>query len=68
MKVSEMLKSVQSEVASFLEIKKNEQKNLSKRKVGNSVDKFVKSNQNDLMNTTTRTRYVNGVCYSNMQY
>ena len=63
-----MLKSVKSEVASFLEVKKSEQKTLSSRKPINSVDSFIKSNQNDLMNTATRTRYVNGVCYSNVQF
>lgn len=63
MNVSQILKSVKSEVSSFLEAKKLEKKNPPRRKSGNTVDRFVKSNSNDLMDVKMRTRYVNGVCY-----
>ncbi len=68
MNVSQILKSVKSEVTSFLDAKKNE-KNAPMRSGANkgNLDRFVKSNGNDLMDIKTKTRYVNGVCYSNGQ-
>jgi hypothetical protein len=66
MNVSQILKSVKSEVTNFLDAKKSEKKNPSRRvPTPNNFDKFVKSNANDLMDVKTKTRYVNGVCYMN---
>lgn len=62
MNVAEILKTVKSEVSSFLDVKRAEKRNQSKKKV-NGADKFVKSNSLDLMDVKVRTRYVNGVCY-----
>lgn len=62
MNVAEILKTVKSEVSSFLDVKRAEKRNQSKKKI-NGADKFVKSNSLDLMDVKVRTRYVNGVCY-----
>ncbi|MFN4150295.1 MAG: hypothetical protein ACK4IX_05085 [Candidatus Sericytochromatia bacterium] len=68
MNVAKILKSVKSEVAEFLDAKKKE-KNAPKRSmVNNTMDKFVKSNSNDLMDIKAKTRYVNGICYGNNNY
>lgn len=68
MNVSQILKSVKSEVTSFLDAKKHE-KNMPVKtnKSKGNFDRFVKSNGNDLMDIKTKTRYVNGICYSNGQ-
>jgi hypothetical protein len=66
MNVSQILKSVKSEVTNFLDVKKQEKKNPPRKALAkNSFDKFVKSNSNDLMDFNTKTRYVNGICYGN---
>ncbi|MBC7476149.1 MAG: hypothetical protein H7263_17835 [Candidatus Sericytochromatia bacterium] len=66
MNVSQILKSVKSEVTSFIDAKKVEKRNLTKKGgIPNNFDRFVKSNSNDLMDVKTATRYVNGVCYAN---
>lgn len=68
MNVSQILKSVKSEVTSFLDAKKNEKKIAMKATPSRgNFDRFVKSNGNDLMDIKTKTRYVNGVCYGNGQ-
>ena len=66
MNVSQILKSVKSEVSNFLDLKKSEKKNQGRKKsTPNNFDKFVKSNANDLMDVKIKTRYVNGICYTN---
>ena len=65
MNVSQLLKSVKSEVTSFLDTKKAEKLQPKRGGVANNFDRFVKSNSNDLMDVKTKTRYVNGICYSN---
>lgn len=68
MNVSQILKSVKSEVTSFLNEKKNEKRVPMKTSPGKgNFDRFVKSNGNDLMDIKTKTRYVNGICYGNGQ-
>ncbi|GIW22004.1 MAG: hypothetical protein KatS3mg068_1011 [Candidatus Sericytochromatia bacterium] len=62
MNLSELIKTVKSEVSNFLHAKKMEKKNPPK-KITNQIDKFVKSNGNDLMDVRVKTRYVNGICY-----
>ena len=65
MNVSQILKAVKSEVSTFLDAKKQE-KNAPKRPVTrNTMDKFVKSNSNDLMDIKLKARYVNGIYYGN---
>ncbi len=65
MNVAQILKSVKSEVANFLDAKKQEKKNPPRPVKKNHMDKFVKSTSNDLMDVRTKTRYVNGICYGN---
>jgi hypothetical protein len=65
MNVAQILKSVKGEVASFLDAKKQEKKTPPRPVIKNRMDKFVKSNANDLMDIKTKTRYVNGICYGN---
>jgi hypothetical protein len=65
MNVSQILKSVKSEVSNFLEAKKAEKKNPKRNSSTNNLDRFVKSNANDLMDVKVKARYVNGVCYIN---
>ena len=65
MNVAQILKSVKGEVANFLDAKKQEKKRPPRPVVKNHMDKFIKSNSNDLMDIKTKTRYVNGICYGN---
>lgn len=62
MNLSELIKNVKNEVGTFLHAKKMEKKNPPK-KITNQIDKFVKSNGNDLMDVRVKTKYVNGICY-----
>ncbi|MFN8671557.1 MAG: hypothetical protein U0457_05645 [Candidatus Sericytochromatia bacterium] len=64
MNVGKILKSVKSEISSFLDEKRKERDN-PKKALGNTMDKFVKSNAYDLMDVKAKTRYVNGVYYGN---
>lgn len=65
MNVSQILKSVKSEVSTFLDAKKAEKNQPKKPPLKGNFDRFVKSNANDLMDVRTKTRYVNGICYGN---
>ncbi len=64
MNVAKILKSVKNEVSNFLDEKRKERDN-PKKAIGNTTDKFVKSNAYDLMDVRTKARYVNGVYYGN---
>jgi hypothetical protein len=62
MKISKLIENIKTEVGNFLHEKKMDKKNQHK-KISNQIDKFVRSNGNDLMDVRVKTRYVNGICY-----